>query len=90
MTLPRENRLVRFYIQLKDFLGKEATGSSKSSPERLAGMAESIMKPYKLAFTHCDWWSLYHVRVYIRAEMVKLTRKQVGQRLVKQYRPHER
>lgn len=65
MTLPRENRLVRFYIQLKDFLGKEATGSSKSSPERLAGMAESIMKPYKLAFTHCDWWSLCHVRVYI-------------------------
>ena len=65
MTVPRENRLVRFYIHLKGTLGKEAIGLSKPSPDGLVEMAERIMKPYKLAFKHCDWWSLYHVRAYM-------------------------
>lgn len=66
MTVPRENKLVRFYIHLKERLGKEAMGLSEASPHGLVEMAERTMKPYKLAFKHCDWWSLYHVRAYIR------------------------
>lgn len=64
--MPRENRLVRFYIHLKERLGKEATRLFEASPYGLVGMAERTMKPYKLDFKHCDWWSLYQVRGYIR------------------------
>lgn len=66
MTVPRENRLVRFYIHLKEKLGEEAISLSKPSPGGLVEMAERIMRPYKLTFKHCDWWSLYHVRAYMR------------------------
>lgn len=55
MTVPRENRLVRFYIHLKKEL-------FEASPQELVEVAERAMKPYKLTFKHCDWWSLYHVR----------------------------
>lgn len=63
MTVPRENRLVRFYIHLRGESQEKA--HEISSPRMLVEMAERIMKPYSLTYNHCDWWSLYTVRAHI-------------------------
>ncbi|KAL5357549.1 FAD binding domain-containing protein [Aspergillus floccosus] len=60
MTAPRENRLVRFYIHL-DEDGKSKIGMDHSDigPKDLVDMAQNIMKPYRLTYKYCDWWSIY-------------------------------
>ncbi|KAF4186782.1 hypothetical protein CNMCM8927_005060 [Aspergillus lentulus] len=72
MTAPRENRLVRFYIQIKGDkeLERMAQNHSDDTPRALINAAERWISPYKLSYKHCDWWSIYPV----------------GQRLVKEYR----
>ncbi|RAH47923.1 FAD binding domain protein [Aspergillus brunneoviolaceus CBS 621.78] len=76
MTAPRENRLVRFYIHPKG--DKELCNGhdTKHEPslDELVRTADSLLKPYKLRYQHCDWYSLYSIK----------------QQLVKQLRPHDR
>ncbi|PCG89585.1 Methyltransferase, domain of unknown function DUF2260 [Penicillium occitanis (nom. inval.)] len=76
MTAPRENRLLRLYIQLKgnDELEKVARQGSEESPKALVKIAERAMKPYYLRYKYCDWWSIYSI----------------SQRLVKHHRIHDR
>jgi phenol 2-monooxygenase len=62
MTLPREQGLVRLYVQL----GKSsANGSnfdrSKITPDDIIRIARKIMQPYTLDYNHCDWFSVYTV-----------------------------
>jgi phenol 2-monooxygenase len=63
MTAPRENRLVRFYIQVKGDkeLEKMARDHSEDTPRALIKAAERWISPYKLSYKHCDWWSIYPV-----------------------------
>ncbi|KAF7159443.1 hypothetical protein CNMCM6106_006716 [Aspergillus hiratsukae] len=76
MTAPRENRLVRLYIQVKGDrqLEQMAQDHSEDTPRALIAAAEKWMSPYRLSYKHCDWWSVYPI----------------GQRLVKEYRIKER
>jgi phenol 2-monooxygenase len=57
---PRENRLVRLYVQLQE-AGEEVKRQGEYSPRALVEIAERTMKPYCLTYKHCDWWSLYPV-----------------------------
>ncbi|KAK5955572.1 hypothetical protein OHC33_003213 [Knufia fluminis] len=62
MTIPREGRLVRFYVQLAETGGdQDDFDTSKITPETIAEKASKILSPYKLSFSHCDWWSIYTV-----------------------------
>jgi phenol 2-monooxygenase len=61
MSVPRENSLVRFYIRLQDGLKEDGSSYSSDPPKALAEMAERAMRPYNLAYKHCDWWSYYSV-----------------------------
>lgn len=60
MMAPRENRLVRLYVQLQK-AGEEVKRQGEHSPRALVEIAERTMKPYYLTYKHCDWWSLYPV-----------------------------
>ncbi|KAI4731225.1 phenol 2-monooxygenase [Aureobasidium sp. EXF-10728] len=75
MTLPRENGLVRFYVQLGE---SSAQGSdfdrSKMTPDDIIKIARKIMHPYTLDYNHCDWVSVYVV----------------GQRLATSFSYHDR
>ncbi|KAI1759577.1 FAD binding domain-containing protein [Hypoxylon sp. FL1150] len=62
MTVPREDRLVRLYVQL----GETARGSNlvkqaDVTPEMILEHAQRILKPYTLNFEICDWHSVYTV-----------------------------
>jgi phenol 2-monooxygenase (NADPH) len=79
MVIPRENKLVRLYIQLTTTeKGAEGSGGkfdrSKLTPEHILESAQRIMAPYKITYRYCDWWTAY----------------QVGQRVATQFAARER
>lgn len=63
MVIPRENKLVRFYIQLTE-VKPDASGradKSKITPLTILRAAQKIIAPYKLTYDYCDWWTAYQV-----------------------------
>jgi phenol 2-monooxygenase len=75
MTLPREDGLVRFYVQLGESSVKESDfDRSKVTPDDIVKIARKIMQPYTLDYNHCDWFSVYTV----------------GQRLAESFSYHDR
>lgn len=63
MVIPRENKLVRFYIQLTE-IKPDASGRadrSKITPDLIIKAAQKIISPYKLTYEYCDWWTAYQV-----------------------------
>ncbi|KAJ5549070.1 hypothetical protein N7513_006304 [Penicillium frequentans] len=68
MTVPRENRIARFYIQLEGELREQVMQHASSSPTAMVEIAESLMKPYRLTYNRCDWWSIYSVRLHIYSQ----------------------
>ncbi|PGH20104.1 hypothetical protein AJ80_03672 [Polytolypa hystricis UAMH7299] len=63
MIIPRENKLVRLYIQLKEVpLGEGGRADrSKITPDVILKSAQKIFAPYTLTYTHCDWWTAYQI-----------------------------
>lgn len=78
MVIPRENKLVRLYIQLTttEKVGDEAgrADRSKIDPQVILESAQRIMAPYKIDYRKLDWWTAY----------------QIGQRVGKSFSAHER
>ncbi|KAL4951952.1 FAD binding domain-containing protein [Aspergillus filifer] len=64
MTAPRENHLVRFYIQLgrDSDLEQKALEASDESPDVLIQLVQRTIHPYNLTYKHCDWWSIYPIK----------------------------
>lgn len=65
MVIPRENKLVRLYIQLTttEKLGEESSRAdrSKINPETILQSAQRIMAPYKITYRKLDWWTAYQI-----------------------------
>ena len=57
MVIPRENKLVRLYIQLtttdKIDGGGAKVDRSKINPEMILASAQRILHPYKLTYRYC-------------------------------------
>lgn len=63
MVIPRENKLVRLYIQLTE-IKPDASGRadrSKITPETIIKAAQKIIAPYSLTYEYCDWWTAYQI-----------------------------
>lgn len=62
MVIPRENKLVRLYIQITT---TEADGSpidrKNITPEKILQSAQKTLAPYKLNYEYCDWWTAYQI-----------------------------
>ena len=63
MVIPRENKLVRLYIQLTttNETGGKKVDRSKINPEVILGAAQKILHPYKITYKYCDWWTAYQI-----------------------------
>lgn len=63
MIIPRENKLVRLYIQLQSTDVKDGTKVDRShiTPEVILDSAQRILHPYKLDYSYCDWWTAYQI-----------------------------
>lgn len=63
MVIPRENKLVRLYIQLTE-IKPDASGRadrSKITPDTIISAAQKILAPYELTYKYCDWWTAYQI-----------------------------
>ena len=78
MVIPRENKLVRLYIQLTTTskIGDQDSRADRSwiTPQHILESAQRIMAPYKLDYRKLDWWTAY----------------QIGQRVGSNFSAHER
>ena len=76
MLIPRENKLVRFYVQLRKAEASVDGPLNKSaySANQILKAAQVILSPYELSYDYCDWWSAY----------------QVGQRVAENFSVHNR
>jgi phenol 2-monooxygenase len=63
MVIPRENGLVRLYIQLTttNESGGKKVDRSTISPDVILASAQRILSPYKLTYRYCDWWTAYQI-----------------------------
>lgn len=64
MVIPRENKLVRLYIQLQATEHASTGGKADRSwitPEVILQSAQRIVHPYKLDYAYCDWWTGYQI-----------------------------
>lgn len=64
MVIPRENKLVRLYIQLQATEYASTGGKADRSwitPEVILQSAQRIVHPYKLDYAYCDWWTGYQI-----------------------------
>jgi phenol 2-monooxygenase len=65
MVIPRENKLVRLYIQMttteKIGDGGSRADRSKITPETILASAQKILAPYKLSYRKLDWWTAYQI-----------------------------
>ncbi|KAI2465735.1 putative phenol 2-monooxygenase [Annulohypoxylon bovei var. microspora] len=93
MVIPRENKMVRLYIQLKE-VTPDASGRadrSKITPEIILNAAQKILNPYKIDYEYCDWWTAYqigqrvgtdfdaHQRVFLAGDAVHTHSPKAGQ-----------
>ena len=63
MVIPRENKLVRLYIQLTE-VAPDSSGRadrSKITPKTILKAAQKIMHPYTITYQYCDWWTAYQI-----------------------------
>ncbi|KAI1124597.1 FAD binding domain-containing protein [Nemania abortiva] len=75
MIIPRENRLVRLYIQLTEVsAGDGRVDRSKITPEVIFKAAQNIISPYKLDYHYCDWWTAYQIGQRVGDKFSKLDR----------------
>ena len=59
--MPREDRLVRFYIQLAETESEDDFDCDAFTPEKMVDQARKVFEPYTLDFEGCDWHSIYTV-----------------------------
>ncbi|KAI0842791.1 putative phenol 2-monooxygenase [Hypoxylon sp. FL0890] len=93
MIIPRENKMVRLYIQLKE-VTPDASGRadrSKITPDLILSAAQKILSPYKIDYEYCDWWTAYqigqrvgtsfdaHQRVFLAGDAVHTHSPKAGQ-----------
>ncbi|KAF4415805.1 putative phenol 2-monooxygenase, partial [Fusarium austroafricanum] len=78
MVIPRENKLVRLYIQLTTTakIGDQDSRADRSwiTPKVILESAQKIMAPYKITYRTLDWWTAY----------------QIGQRVGSNFSAHDR
>ncbi|KAL1876075.1 hypothetical protein Plec18167_005336 [Paecilomyces lecythidis] len=61
MVIPREEKLVRLYIQLTTTEKGGGQDRSKITPDMILKSAQKIMAPYKIDYEHCSWWTAYQI-----------------------------
>lgn len=62
MIIPRENDLVRFYVQLQErAIPGQRVDRSKYTPEVVLDAARKIMAPYRVDIKDLEWFTAYHI-----------------------------
>ena len=61
MIIPRENNLVRLYIQLASSEDKEFGSRKETSEAEVQASAKRILTPYHIEWDRVEWYSVYPI-----------------------------
>jgi 2-polyprenyl-6-methoxyphenol hydroxylase-like FAD-dependent oxidoreductase len=62
MIIPREDNMVRLYIQIAECADQEDWHESQSiTPEEAQDIAKRILSPYRIEWEHVEWFSIYPI-----------------------------
>ncbi|MCJ1375608.1 hypothetical protein MMC20_006845, partial [Loxospora ochrophaea] len=61
MIIPRENNLVRLYIQIASSTDKDWNPRKQASTEEVQASAKRILSPYYIEWERVEWYSVYPI-----------------------------
>lgn len=61
MIIPRENNMVRLYIQIASSTDKDWNPRKQASIEEVQASAKRILKPYNIEWDRVEWYSVYPI-----------------------------
>ena len=61
MIIPRENKLVRVYCQLRDVHKGARVNRAAITPEQILVRAQEILAPYQITYKYCHWFTAYQI-----------------------------
>ena len=61
MVIPRENNMVRLYIQIASSTDKDWNPHKKPTVEEVQALAIKIIKPYEIEWDRIEWYSVYPI-----------------------------
>jgi 2-polyprenyl-6-methoxyphenol hydroxylase-like FAD-dependent oxidoreductase len=61
MVIPRENNLVRLYIQIASSTDKDFNPRKTATVEQVQEAAKSILQPYEIEWDRVEWYSVYPI-----------------------------
>ena len=62
MTIPRENNMVRLYIQISSSADSDCDPRSHPSIEEAQTAAKKILRPYYIEWDRVEWFSIYPIQ----------------------------
>merc|ERR1711939_22559 len=73
MVIPRENKLVRLYIQMTTTeKGGNKLDRKSITPQLILESAQRTLAPYKLNYEYCDWWTAYQIGQRVGSNFSKI------------------
>ena len=61
MVIPRENNMVRLYIQIASSTDKDWNPRKTATEEEVQDSAKRILRPYKIEWERVEWYSVYPI-----------------------------
>ncbi|THX98740.1 hypothetical protein D6D02_09333 [Aureobasidium pullulans] len=61
MVIPREDNMVRLYIQIASSTDKDWNPRKQATTEEVQEAAKKIMKPYEIEWDRVEWFSVYPI-----------------------------
>jgi 2-polyprenyl-6-methoxyphenol hydroxylase-like FAD-dependent oxidoreductase len=61
MVIPRENSIVRLYIQIASSSEKDFDSRQTKTPEEIQAIAKKILQPYFIIWEKVEWYSVYPI-----------------------------
>lgn len=61
MVIPRENNMVRLYIQIASSTDKDWNPRKSATAEEVQEKAKNILKPYTISWDRVEWYSVYPI-----------------------------
>ena len=61
MVIPRENNMVRLYIQIASSTDKDWNPRKTATEEEVQNSAKRIFQPYEIEWERVEWYSVYPI-----------------------------
>lgn len=61
MVIPRENNMVRLYIQIATSTDPDWNPRKTATAEEVQASAKKILEPYTIEWENVDWYSVYPI-----------------------------